>query len=150
MWPKRRSTWGRRVPGREADAADEFIFTTLHGDATLMGLVTDVYNSEGTQGVAIFPAVIFQFMSAVDYAAVGAARIWADMIYLVKVVGETADYAVLGPAVARIDTLLHRASGTVTDGTVWSCTREQPFRMVDNVASKQYRHAGATYRILAI
>lgn len=138
------------MPGREADVADEFLYNTLHGDAALMGLVTNVYNSEGTQGIVIYPAVIFQFMSAVDYAAVGAARIWADMIYLVKVVGETADYAVLGPAVARIDTLLHRASGTVADGTVWSCTREQPFRMPDSLASKQYRHAGATYRIRAI
>lgn len=134
--------------GLETAAADEFLYNALSGDATLMAMVHGVINSESAAPVA-YPFVVFQFMSAVDYAAVGAARIWANMVYLVKVVGETADYATLSAAVARTDALLHRASGTVADGTVWSVTREQGFRMPENVSGKQFRHQGALYRVYA-
>lgn len=137
------------MPGAETAAADDFLYTTLHGDATLMGLVTDVVNTEPA-GVLAYPFVIFQFMSGIDYAAVGAFRIWTNMVYLVKVVGDTPVYADLTAAVARIDTLLHRASGAVTDGTVWSCVREQAFRMPETVAGRQFRHDGGLYRITAI
>lgn len=136
------------MQGAEAAAADDFLYGTLHGDATLLGLVTDVINTQPAK-TALYPYVIFQYMSGIDYAAVGAFRIWTNMVYLVKVVDETPVYADLSAAVARVDALLHRASGPVADGTVWSCTREQTFRLPEDVAGRQFRHQGGLYRVYA-
>lgn len=135
--------------GLEAPAAEEFLYNTLTGDATLMALVPGgVWNTQADEGSG-YPLVLYQFMSGIDYAAVGAVRIWANMLYLVKVVADSADFSVMNSAIARIDTLLHRASGSVADGTVWSCTREQVVRLPDQVANRQFRQAGATYRLYA-
>lgn len=136
--------------GLEADAAEEWLRTTLTADATLTTLVPNGVWPGGTapQGVA-FPWITFQFMSGVPYAAVGAYRIWESLSYLVKVVGETADYQSLRTAFARIDTLLHRGSGSSADGTIWACVQEQIIRLPETVQGKQYRHSGALYRLYA-
>jgi hypothetical protein len=135
--------------GAEPAAADDFLYGLLTADATLTGLVgVRVYNTEAPQP-AQYPFVLYQFMSGIDMAAVGALRIWTDMLYLVKVVGQTLTYSDLSTAVARIDQLLHRTSGTVADGTVWTCTREQVIRMPETISGKPFRHAGALYRVCA-
>jgi hypothetical protein len=72
------------------------------------------------------------------------------MIYMVKVIGETADYGDLKAAVSRVDQLLHRSSGSAADGSVWVCVREQAIQMPDSVENRQYRHSGGLFRILAI
>lgn len=137
--------------GLEMDAAEEFIYATLKGDATLMALTpsADVYNSQPDQGT-VFPVIVYQFMSGIDYAAVGAIRIWSSMIYLVKVVGQTANVQDLKAAVARIDVLLHRASGTAADGTIWASVREQTISLPPDMSNGQiYHHRGALYRVYA-
>jgi hypothetical protein len=138
--------------GLEATVAEEFLFSTLTGDATLMAMLPSgangVANTDSARG-AQYPLIVFQFMSGIDAAAVGALRIWTDMLYMVKVIAQGADYSVMDAALARIDALLHRASGTVTDGTVCTCTREQVIRLPDSVAGDPYRQAGAIYRICA-
>src|SRR5438105_12141746 len=127
------------MQGLEVAAADEFIFNALNGEATLTPLVHGVWNTQADEGTA-YPIVVNQMLSGIHYAAVGAVRIWANLVYLIKVIGETADYSSLSAAVARIDALLHRASGTAADGTVWACVREQVIRMPDSVENRQYRH----------
>lgn len=134
--------------GTEVDAAEQFIFNALSGDATLTAMIGGVFNTEAPQSVA-FPFVIYQNMSAVDYAAVGANRIWTNQVFMVKVVGDTADYSTLSPAVARIDVLLHRGSGTALAGIVWAAVREQVIRQPESVSGKPYRHSGALYRLYA-
>lgn len=137
------------MQGLEAKAAEEFLNATLTGDATLMAAVPGgVWNIQADQPT-VYPFVTFQFMSGVPYSAVGAFRIWASMIYLVKVIGESANFDDLDIAAARIDALLHRASGTVTDGVVWSCTQEATIREPDAIAGKQFRVAGGRYRLYA-
>jgi hypothetical protein len=44
---------------------------------------------------------------------------------------------------------LQGAAGTVTDGEVWGCGREQPFVLVETNAGKQFRHLGGVYRVWA-
>jgi hypothetical protein len=137
------------VAGLEVDVAEEWIFNTLSGDATLKGLVGDrIFNTEAPQ-TAAFPFVIYQNMSAMDYAAVGAVRIWTNQVFMVKVVGDTVDYSTLKTIVARIDALLHRSSGSTADGTVWAVVREQILNQAENVNGHQYRHRGGLFRVMA-
>lgn len=135
--------------GLEVEAAEEWLYDTLHGDATLMAEVVDVYGGgAGPEGTA-YPFATFQMMSGIDLMVVGAFRVWTELVYQVKIVGETADFQDLKTAVARIDALLHRASGSSADGTLWACVREQTIRMPEVVEGKQYRHSGALYRLYA-
>lgn len=135
--------------GLEVDAAEEWLSATLSGDATLSALLPGgVWNTEASQGTA-YPFVLFQFMSGLPYAAVGAFRIWESLIYMVKVIGETADYQTLKTPLARIDVLLHRGSGTAADGTIWACVKEQSIRLPEAVQGKHYRSSGALYRLYA-
>lgn len=135
--------------GLEPAAVEEWLAGVLNGDAALLALVpSGAFNTQPPEDQP-YPFILYQFMSGLDYAAVGAERIWTNMLFLVKVIGETASYSALNQAVARIDALLHRASGSATDGTVWSCTREQAIRLPDDVANRQYRQAGGLYRIYA-
>jgi hypothetical protein len=134
----------------EPAVAEEWLSATLNGDPTLTALVPGAaWNTQADEGTS-YPLVIYQMMSGVDTAAVGAIRIWTDLVYMVKVIGETAAFLDVDVAAARIDALLHRASGTVADGTIVSCVREQTFRLSESIAGGlQYRQAGGLYRINA-
>jgi hypothetical protein len=135
--------------GMEAEAAEEFLYSRLANDVTLSGLVNGVFVNIAPQPT-IYPLVIIQEMSGIDYAAVGAYRVWTNFVYLVKVIGQTASNGDLKAAVARIDALLHRASGAAGDGTIWACVREQVIRMPEYApGGQQYRHSGAMYRVYA-
>jgi hypothetical protein len=135
-------------------AARQWLFNTLTADATLTALLpggaANGINHQRSAPGAPYPFVIYQFMSGTDYAAVGAYRIWTNMIWLVKAVGASADPTALDAIVARIDTVLQRGSGTPASGTVWSCDRQSVIDYVEEVANTvPYSHLGATYRIYA-
>jgi hypothetical protein len=135
--------------GLEANTAERFLVSTLEGDATLMALLTGgVHNTQAPQGTA-YPQLVFQYMSGNDYAAVGAERIWTNMLYLVKVIADAEHFDDADIAAARVDGLLHRASGSNVNGTVWSCTREQVIRLPDQIGQHQYRQSGGIYRLYA-
>lgn len=135
--------------GLEVDTAEEFIYGALRGDATLLGLVTDIYNGQAPQGAA-YPFAIFQALSGTDLMVVDSIRVWTGLQFMVKIIGKTSDYGDLKSAGARVDAVLHHAGGTVADGTVWSCVREQTIRMMEaGPGSEQYRHVGGIFRILA-
>jgi hypothetical protein len=134
-------------------AARQWLFGTLTGDATLVamlpgGATAGVNNMQAEQGTP-YPFVVYQFMSGIDYAAVGAFRIWTNMVWLVKAIGDTADVAALDAIAARIDTLLQRGSGTPVAGNVWSADRQTTVEYPESVEGRQYRHLGGTYRIYA-
>lgn len=135
--------------GQEMAAARQWLYGVLHGDATLLGLGRDVFPGGTAPESFGFPFVTFQFMSGRDLMEIASIRIWTNMIWLVKVVGETADISTLDAIWARIDVLLHRGSGTPAAGTVWACVRESTFELPETIQGKQYRSLGGTYRLYA-
>ena len=127
---------------------DQWLYATLNGDATLMALVSGVHNAIATQGAAL-PYVVFNFQGGGDVRGVGPTRIMSSALYQVKAVGGGASYAPLKAAVDRMDLLLQGASGSVTDGWIYSCVREQPIAFYETTpGGVQYRHAGGLYRIV--
>lgn len=131
----------------EPVAADTFVYARLTAAPALLS--SRVYAAEAPEG-ATLPYVVFSLMGGFDdLAEVGAVRVWANLLYLVKVIGQGTSYAALEPTVNAIDARLHRASGPVgATAYVDSCVREQPFRMTETTPSGvAYRHAGALYRL---
>lgn len=139
--------------GFEQAAAEEWLYATLTGDATLVALLpggatAGISNTAAREGTP-YPFVVYQLMSGIDYAAVGAFRIWSNLVYLVKAVGELDHVAALPAITARIDALLQRGSGVATDGIISSCVREQVIRIPETIAGKQFVHSGGLYRLYA-
>jgi hypothetical protein len=114
-----------------------------------MALVTDVHTWPVPQGAEL-PYVLFQEQTARDVQGMGATRLWITGPWIVRAVMETATYdGDLEAAAKRIDTLLQAQGGTVSGGTVFVCVREHPFRLVESAQSRQFRHLGGIYRIMA-
>ena len=133
----------------ETLTVDKWLYAKLTGDATLMALVQAVYNTRVPQDAPL-PYVLFREQTARDVRGMGPVRIWADTRFLVRVVAETRSWlGSLETAANRIDVLLDCASGTVTGGQVFVCVREEPFRLVESVQSREWRHLGGVYRMLA-
>lgn len=128
----------------EIITADEWLYATLSGDATLIAAVgTRIYGHVAPNS-ATFPLIIFAPVdNPTDLMVVNAKRVWSDGTWQVKVVSETQSLAGLEAIADRIDTLLHRQSGS---GVV-ACVRQGPLSYIEIVDGVQYRHLGGLYRI---
>lgn len=132
----------------ETFTAARWLYAKLAGDAALaaaLGGADRVWQELADQGSAM-PYVVFQYQGGSDVAGVGTARIMANLLYLVRVVGGGA-HSELEAAADRIDAVLHGASGPVGDGIVFACVREQPISYTETSDGKVYRHVGGLYRL---
>jgi len=132
----------------EIATVETWLHNVLSNDVTLSGLVGSRIYGYVAPNKATFPLVIFQFQGGRDVAGVGAARIMTSGVWLVKSVDRETNFTNLKAIEARIDSLLHKASGSVADGQVLACVREEPFSLVEVIDGIQYRHLGGMYRVL--
>lgn len=127
--------------------ADQWLYGLLSGDAPLTGLVgTRIHSYVAPEGV-VFPYVLYAFQGGADVSVVGGVRIFNSGLYQVKAVGRTESLASLQVIANRLDTLLQRASGSVTGGIILACVRTQPLAYAEVSNQYQYRHLGGLYRI---
>lgn len=127
---------------------DRWLYSVLAGDSTLLALITGVYADLAPLGTAM-PYLVYGLYDGDDVMTAAGVRIMTAALYQVRVVTDSESYGAIEPAVAQADALLHRASGTVTGGTVISCVREAPLRYTELHQGKMYRHLGGLYRIQA-
>jgi len=137
----------------ETFRAEQWLYSLLTGDTGPGGVNTFVggriYAYVAPSG-ASFPFVVYSYQGGHDVQGIGPARIMASGVYQVKVVGKAATVAfgAIKAIADRIDTLLQGASGTVVDGRVLSCVREQGISYVEISGSDVYSHLGGLYRLL--
>lgn len=132
----------------ETTTVETWLYSVLSNDVTLSGLVGGrIYGYVAPEG-ATFPLVIYQFQGGRDVAGVGATRIMTSGVWVVKGVDCETSFTALKAIADRIDALLHKSSGSVADGQVLACVREEPFSLVEVIDSVQYRHLGGMYRVL--
>ncbi len=125
----------------------QWVRQMLTGDAQIAAAIgTRVYDRRAPEGTP-YTLVIVQFMGATPLMVVGAARVWFDGLYLVKIVGKTNSPIALEPLADRIDTVLHGASGTVTGANILTCTQSGEVNYPDQ--DGQHHHLGAEWRIRA-
>lgn len=128
---------------------DQWLYERLHGDATLMALVTDVYSYPAPAG-ATLPYVLIQEQLVSDVRGVGSARIGVRGAWLVRGVVDTSSWGGAMTQIAdRIDVLLQAKSGSVTGGSIWGCVRIRPFRLSETYAGRSIRHLGGVYEVFA-
>lgn len=138
----------------ETARARAWVVAVLKDDTTLgpligSGSAARIYNGVAPAG-ARYPFVVMQLLSGgTDLMGVGAIRIWADMLWLIKAVTKGSSTGPLEPIVDRIDELLHGASGTVSGGVIWDCVRERPFELPTVENGVNFVQQGAEWRIKA-
>lgn len=133
----------------ETLTVDRWLYSTLTGDAALMALVTGVHTWPVPQGAPL-PYALFQEQASRDVQGMGPARLWVTGPWLVRAVFETRSWGgALEQVANRIDALLQAQGGVVAGGQVFVCVREQPFRLVETVQSREFRHLGGIYRVMA-
>lgn len=133
----------------ETARMEQWLYTTLAADTALTALVGTRIYSHVAPNEATFPLVVFGLQTAEDVMGVGPARIMAQAVYVVRVIGQTGSFGALKAAADRLDAVLHGASGSAGDGVVLACVRTQPFEMVETIAGVQYRHLGGLFRLWA-
>lgn len=131
----------------ETLVADTWLHQTLTGDVALMAEVNSVHSSQAPQN-AVMPYVVFDWLGGQDVTYVNGIRVWHSGLWVVKAVDEATTYSVLSAAADRIEALLHRQGGNPDGGTVFTATREAPFRSsYSDDAGKSYRELGGRFRI---
>ena len=120
-----------------------FLYSTLAGDSTLMGLVTGIYRSVAPAGsTADYVIVIPQAMPKTLNAY--GVRVMTRGLYQVKVVGPYADYPNLNTAWDRIVTLI----GLVRSVSgILACYLEQELYIGEVVAGVEWCNLGGLFRI---
>lgn len=136
----------------ETVRVEQWLYGLLSGDTGAGGVSTlvggRIYAYIAPERSA-FPLVVYSRQAGHDVAGVGPVRIMAREVYQVKVIGKAATVAfgAIKPIADRIDTLLQGASGSVVDGSILSCVREQGVSYVESSGSDTYSHLGGLYRI---
>lgn len=128
-------------------AGYNLLYTTLHGDATLMALITGVFQDLApTQSAPDWCLIAAQ--SATDTNTATAARILTRCLFQVKVVGPVTDAANIRNAYARVDALLQPSGLALrnTAGTL-ACFREQQFSVGELVSGALWLNLGGMYRV---
>jgi len=143
----------------ETTRVDAWLYELLHDDTDLLAALA-TQTRPGLESVVadvaptgtVFPVVVYQHQGSVDVrTATGSGRIMVTGLWIVKVVGETANYGELVAAADRLDALLEESNGgpAGSDGAVFTSVRESPFRFAEDDGGVSYRYLGGTYRIWA-
>jgi hypothetical protein len=130
----------------------EFIRTVLTADTGVGGfmtLVTGLFRDMAPAKQSS-PWAIMQAQSAPQHVTtMDAYRVMSDGLFYVKVVGKAeTDYANMIAAMKRVDTLLKRTSGNVSDGKVLMCVGEGEISYSEDVDGIIFSHLGEIYRLL--
>ena len=131
----------------EVIAAEKWLYTALSANTTLTGIVSTRIYADVAPTTAAFPLVLYAQLSATDLRPMGPARIFTNMLYVVRGVGETASKAALEGIADAIEAALHAASGSTVEGVVYACVRERPFVLAETINNRSFRHLGGVYRI---
>ncbi len=130
---------------------EQWLYALLSGDSLLSTLVGGrIYSYVAPQGAPPpWPLVVYSYQGGYDVRGVGPARIMVSAVYQIKAIGQGQSFAPLQPVADRLDALLQGASGSVLDGQVLMCVREQPVAYVEISAGVPYRHLGGLWRMIA-
>lgn len=90
------------------------VYGLLSGDATLLGLVNGVYEYRGA--TMAYPYVYLDVMQAQEWGKMVSRG--ADITFTIQVSTRDKDSSACGNILARLQTLLHHASPTVTGHTL--------------------------------
>lgn len=131
----------------ETDRALAFDIVRLRADATMQALVGDRIGNAPAKAGTQYPYVVLDVLSdGTDLRIVGGIRVWTDPLILIKAVTKGNNPGQLFPIAQRIDQLLDRQSGTITDGVIVDIYRERGHLRRERTDGVLYLNMGGEYR----
>ena len=130
-----------------AELIEPWLWSTLTGDATFTAACPHVYGALTPDD----PGPLYCTIAATsprDIRGVGRARIQVEVIYLVKIIGQTTSQDDLLPAASRMSALLDGADRDVPGGHI-TCVREQIVSYPEVSGGQPFLHLGGQFRIWA-
>ncbi len=104
--------------GHEVAYAFQWLYSTLHGDATLMSYVSGVYRGLAP-ATATTPFVVMVHQSGADTLNAFGVRLMSRLLFQIKAVGPANIFSTaLMPAAERLDVLLGGTTSGPASGTV--------------------------------
>lgn len=130
------------------DLVEPWLYSTLHGDATLSTLVGGrVVGTLVPLGSLELPYALFSFTSSRDVTSVDGTVIDTISLYTIKAVTASAGWTEAKAIAKRIHLLIHGKAVTLSPSGSLTCVRDRIISYPEEVAGQQYRHLGAIYRI---
>lgn len=133
----------------ELPLIEQWLYQTLSGDATIVGLIGNRVFAYLIPQDATLPALVYTFQNAQDVEGCTGCRLIVKATYQVKAVDKSESVAGVKALNDRVDALLQRKTGAVTGLDVLTCLRQYPFEYVELQDGAQFRHAGGVYEIVA-
>lgn len=130
-------------------ALEAAIYTALHGSATLLTFVSNVYNTVAPSS-ATYPFLVFQKVSGVD-SYTYKQHIATEYLYQVRIIGNDANKDKLMDAMTQVNALLTLQPLSVTGFRVDRVTRDGDIPdMAQDDNGTTLLQVGATYRFYVI
>lgn len=137
----------------ELSEADQWLYSTFTGDATLMSYLTasGVYSTYAPP-LTTGKYLVYQVQSPGNdvhaSGRLGTGRIMSTPLYLCRIVGAANDWASLEAAALRMDVLIEGVDATTTNGNHIAVQRESPYQAVNIQGPQQrWRELGGLYRL---
>ena len=133
----------------ELTRAEQWLYATLTGDATLTGIIGARVYSELAPSGATFPCVVSGLQSATDVQTHNANRIMVAALWLVKGIAQAESFGGQLQQIAdRLDVLLHRSAGGSADSaSIITSVRVEPFKQAAVEDGVHYRSLGGIFRL---
>lgn len=126
-----------------------YVFTLLTEDATvqrLLGADGQVYDDMLPPEVT-FPYILVSHRHNADTMTWNGHRVMNVATMQIKAVDRVSSYVPkLMPLMSRVDSLLHRSSGTLALGTVFQVNRQSIYKFSEILEGVEHRHLGGIYR----
>lgn len=132
----------------EVTRAAKWLYSRLAADGVLAAAAPGGIHEHPAPPGTASPLITYQLQAPVDVKVVPDKRVWAEMVYLVRAIGQGRSYVVLEAAADRLDVLLDRADGATSDARVISCTRDSAYALSEERNGVEYRHLGGLFRLL--
>lgn len=117
------------TPMNEVSRGVEWLYSTLSGDATLNGLLPGGWSRDMAEPGTPTPFGVIGLQSSTDVLGAGGYRQMVNAVFQLSIMGPASEYPAIVAASDRVDVLLGRASGSVSDAYILSCTREQTLEL---------------------
>ena len=133
----------------ELAETEAWLYAQLTGSAALMAAaVGGVWSYVAPVGTP-YPLVQFGWHADRDVAALEGSTIWVESVYQVRAYTQSGGEAGLNATAAAIHYALQGQVGMSPSGQarIFSCLRDTGLAMGEVTAGRQYRSAGALYRI---
>ena len=124
------------------------IYDVLSGDSQIHAGCADRIYAAAAPAKAVYPCIVFRTMAPADSVGGGGTRICTRSLMLIEVIG-AGGYEAIDTLVVRVDDLFRASAPQVlTDGSIISSYREEPFEAIEQDDKVTYYRRGGMYRFL--